>query len=191
MPRETSSGSDKSQSGVVGERRPLNSTIYLAAYNPDWPKMFSELAGRVRDALVDKALMLEHVGSTSVEGLSAKPIIDMLLVVADSSREDTYLRPLTAKGFALRRREPEWFEHRLFRATEGKANLHVFSKGCPEINRMIAFRDWLRANPRDRLLYEETKKKLASRTWTYVQDYADAKAEVVEAILGRALSTPG
>jgi len=183
---ETSSSGDGLQSGVVGQRKPLNDTIYLAPYNPAWPAMFSELADRVRDALSEQALLLEHVGSTSVEGLSAKPIIDMLLAVADSSQETTYLPPLEATGFTLRRREPEWFEHRLLKSTDTKANLHVFSRGCPEIDRMLAFRDWLRANPEDRLLYEDAKRKLAAQTWRFVQDYADAKTEIVEEILGRA-----
>lgn len=186
MTSETSSSGDGLQSGVVGKRKPLNDTIYLAPYNPAWPAMFSELADRVRDALSEQALLLEHVGSTSVEGLSAKPIIDMLLAVADSSQETTYLPPLEATRFTLRRREPEWFEHRLLKSTDIKANLHVFSRGCPEIDRMLAFRDWLRANPEDRLLYEDAKRKLAAQTWGFVQDYADAKTEIVEEILGRA-----
>jgi len=183
---ETRSSGDGVQSGVVGKRKPLNDTIYLAPYNPAWPAMFSELAGRVRDALSEQALLLEHVGSTSVEGLSAKPIIDMLLIVADSSQETTYVPPLEARGFALRRREPEWFEHRLLKSTDIKANLHVFSTECPEIDRMLTFRDWLRANPEDRLLYEDAKRKLAAQTWRFVQNYADAKTGIIAKILGRA-----
>lgn len=84
MPSERSSGGDDLQSGVVGERTPLSGATHIAPYNPEWPTMFSELAGRVRDALSEHEFMLEHVGSMSVEGLSAKPTIDTVLVVADS-----------------------------------------------------------------------------------------------------------
>ena len=175
------------QSGVIGERKRLNGKIHLEPYNPDWPGMFSDLAARVRAALPNRVLMLEHVGSTSIKGLSAKPIIDILLVVEDSRRESDYVQPLESQGFTLRRREPEWFEHRLFRHAEIKSNLHVFSQDCTEIDRMLAFRDWLRANPEDRLLYEAAKRELAAKHWAYGQDYADAKTEVVRAILDRSL----
>jgi len=148
--------------------------------------MFSELAATVRNALEDRVLSLDHVGSTSVEGLMAKPIVDMLLVVEDSHGESAYVPDLEAHGFILRRREPDWFEHRLFRHLEPRANLHVFSAGCPEIDRMLSFRDRLRTNEVDRLLYEEVKRKLAAQAWAHVQDYADAKTEVVREILGRA-----
>jgi GrpB-like predicted nucleotidyltransferase (UPF0157 family) len=136
--------------------------------------------------LGDQVLLLEHVGSTSVPGLPAKPIIDMLLVVADSAREDAYVAPMEAAGYVLRIREPDWYEHRLFKGPETNINLHVFSAGCIEIDRMLGFRDHLRGNASDRALYAETKRDLASRRWRYVQEYADAKTEVVEAIIARA-----
>jgi len=146
------------------------------------------LAARVRTALSDRALLLEHVGSTSVPGLCAKPVIDMILAVADSADEAAYVPSLEAHGFRLRIREKDWFEHRLLECSEIEANLHVFSKGCPEIDRVLAFRDWLRVNEEDRRLYEDTKRALAVRRWTQVQDYADAKSDVVRTILGRALA---
>lgn len=186
MPTDSSSPDDDRQSGVIGERKSLNGTIYLAPYNLQWPVVFSELAAYVRDALGDRVRSLEHVGSTAVEGLTAKPIIDMLLVVEDSRNESAYVPDLEVQGFTLRRREPEWFEHRLLRHLEPRANLHVFSAGCPEIDRMLAFRNRLRSNAEDRALYEEAKQKLAAQNWAYVQDYADAKTEVVREILARA-----
>ncbi|MGA9533399.1 MAG: GrpB family protein [Anaerolineales bacterium] len=186
MPTDPSSGSDELQGGVIGERKRLDGTIYLATYDPHWPGMFSELSLRVREALGDRSLRLEHVGSTSVEGLMAKPIIDMLLVVADSRDEVAYVPDLEAKGFTLRRREPEWFEHRLFRHLEPRANLHVFSFGCPEIDRMLTFRDWLRSHAEDRALYQAAKQNLAGQQWAYVQDYADAKMEIIREIMSRA-----
>src|SRR5690606_29993153 len=109
----------------------------------------------------------------------AKPIIDVALVVADSSDEAAYVPPLEAIGYRLRIREPNWYEHRLLSPSRIAANVHVFSVGCPEIERMVRFRDWLRSHEADRELYERTRRDLASRRWKYVQEYADAKTEVV------------
>ena len=83
-------------------------------------------------------LLLEHTGSTSVPGLAAKPIIDMTLAVPDSADEDAYLPELEAAGYVLRIREPDWFEHRVFKGPDTNVNLHVFSDDCPEIDRMLA-----------------------------------------------------
>ena len=171
---------------TVGPRQPLNSTIYLAPYNPAWPSVFIRLKKQLQEALGDDILLLEHVGSTSVPGLSAKPIIDMVMAVTDSSDEASYVKPLEEKGYTLRIREPDWYEHRLLKPSEGQANLHVFSAGCPEIEQMVLFRDWLRNHADDRLLYEATKRDLAAQTWKYTQNYADAKSEVVQAILAQA-----
>jgi GrpB-like predicted nucleotidyltransferase (UPF0157 family) len=91
----------------------------------------------------------------------------------------------------LRIREPDWYEHRLFKGPDTNINLHVFSAGCVEIERMLGFRDHLRSSPTDRALYAETKRELASRHWNYVQEYADAKTEVVEAIIARASDGAG
>ncbi len=176
---------------TIGKREPLDSTIYLAPYDPDWPSEFARHADRIRDALSEKILLLEHVGSTSVPGLSAKPVVDMVLAVSNSADESSYVPPLEEHGFVLRIREPEWFEHRLLKTPHTDGNLHVFSAGCEEIDRMLAFRDWLRVHKDDRRLYEEAKRELAARTWKQTQNYADAKSEVVQKILARALSLIG
>jgi GrpB-like predicted nucleotidyltransferase (UPF0157 family) len=121
-----------------------------------------------------------------VPGLAAKPIIDIELAVPDSADEPAYVPDLEAGGYVLHGREADWFEHRLFKGSEPAVNLHVFSAGSPEIDRTLAFRDRLRSNEPDRRLYEATKRELAARDWVYVQDYADAKSEIVAAILARA-----
>jgi GrpB-like predicted nucleotidyltransferase (UPF0157 family) len=123
-----------------------------------------------------------------VPGLPAKPIVDMLLVVADSADEAAFVPPMEAAGYVLRIREPDWHEHRLFKGPDTDINLHTFGAGSSEIERMLAFRDWLRIHDDERDLYLATKHELAARHWTYVQDYADAKGEVVEAIIARALA---
>ena len=159
--------------------------ITLVAYDSAWPERYSALEREIRAALGPAALRIEHVGSTSVPGLIAKPVIDIVLVVADSAREDDYVVPLEAAGYTLRIREPAWFEHRLFKGTGPAVNLHVFSAGCPEIERMLAFRDRLRDDEADRRLYADAKRELASREWKFVQEYADAKTAVIEEILRR------
>ena len=174
---------------TIGAPAPLNGKVQLSPYDRRWPEQFADQSELVRVALGDLALDVQHVGSTSVPGLSAKPLIDMLLVVADSADESAYVSQLEAAGFCLRIREPDWFEHRMLRGNGPTVNLHVFSSGCPEIARMLAFRDHLRKSTSDRALYEATKRALASRDWKFTQDYADAKSEVIEAILARALPT--
>ena len=141
---------------------------------------------RIRGALGERALRIEHIGSTAVPGLIAKPLIDILLVVADSADEPSYVPTLEAAGYVLRIREPDWDEHRLFNGPEIDVNLHVYTKGSDEIERYLLLRGRLRENVADRDLYAQTKRDLAARQWTYVQNYADAKSEVVEAIIARA-----
>lgn len=170
----------------IGDLVPHASTIDLHEYSEDWPLLFEREAARVYAVLGEKVLMLEHVGSTSVPGLAAKPIIDMLLIVSDSSNEESYVPAMENAGYVLRIREPEWHEHRLFKGPDTDINLHVLSMGSSEIGRMLGFRDWLRDHDDDRLLYERTKRDLAARTWKYVQNYADAKSDVVEQIVARA-----
>ncbi len=165
---------------------PLTVPVQIVDYDPEWPRLFQREAERVRAALGDQVVLLEHVGSTSVPGLAAKPRIDMLLVVANSADESAYVPALAAVGYVLRIREPDWYEHCMFNGPDTAVNLHVFSPGCPEIERMLLFRDWLRDNVSDRQLYERAKRELARQDWKYIQNYADAKTAVVEEILARA-----
>ncbi len=179
---------DYMRSVTVGPRRRVDGPIHLAEYDPSWPGHYRREARRIRGALGERVLLLEHVGSTSVPGLPAKPIIDIILGVADSADEPSYVPPMEAAGYVLRIREPDWHEHRLFKGPDTDVNLHVFSAGSPEIDRMLAFRDWLRTHDDERDRYLRTKRELAARRWVYVQDYADAKGEVVEAIIVRAMA---
>lgn len=182
---------DELRAITVGELRPLAAKIEIADYDPAWPATYARHAARIRVALGDAVGLLEHVGSTSVPGLAAKPRIDLLLVVASSADEPAYIPALETVGYVLQLREPAWHEHRLFTHPGTDLHLHVLSRGCPEIERMLRFRDWLRAHPADRELYERTKRELARRDWKYSQEYADAKTEVVEQILARALAAGG
>jgi len=169
----------------IGPPGVLEGPIRLVEYDPVWPELYAQEAGRIGAALGDRALLIEHVGSTSVPGLAAKPRIDIVLAVDDSSDEQGYVPAVESAGYVLRIREPEWHEHRVFGRSD-VVNLHVFSAGCVEIDRMIRFRDHPRRSAADRALYERTKRDLAARTWKYTQHYADAKSELIEDILERA-----
>jgi len=170
----------------VQEPTPLAGRIVIADYDPDWPRLFRREADRVRAALGDRALRIEHTGSTSVPGLAAKPIIDIMLVVPDSGDELAYVPDLEAAGYVLVIREAERQQHRVFKGPDTNVNLHVYSPGSPEIERYLIFRDRLRSDPADRERYQRVKRELARRDWRYVQQYADAKTEVVEEIIARA-----
>lgn len=161
-------------------------TITLVEPDPSWPLLFERDAARIREILGSRVIRLEHAGSTAVPGLVAKPIIDMILVVLDSSDESSYVPALTAAGYRVVLREPSWFEHRLLKGPDTDINLHVFSAGAVEVERMLRFRDRLRVDPGDRELYARTKRELARRPWRHVREYAEAKSEVVTVILGRA-----
>jgi GrpB-like predicted nucleotidyltransferase (UPF0157 family) len=175
----------------VGEVKPLAGAVQIVDYDPAWPGLFEREARRVRAALGDRVLLLEHIGSTSVPELAAKPKIDMLLAVANSADEASYVPALEAAGYVLQIREPDWNEHRMFKGPDTDTNLHVYSLGCPEIDRVLLFRNWLRRSPSDRLLYERAKRELARKDWKYMQNYADAKTAVVQEILARAQQNAG
>ena len=175
------------ETGLIGgaEKR----EIRIVDYDADWPKKFETNAGAIAGALGGSALRIEHIGSTSVPGLAAKPVIDILVVVADSADESAYLPRLEAAGYVLRVREPDWNEHRMFRTPEMDVHIHVYSAGCPEVERNLAFRDRLRRNADDRRRYEQTKRELASKEWSDMNDYAEAKTEVIESIIAASKAT--
>jgi GrpB-like predicted nucleotidyltransferase (UPF0157 family) len=129
------------QAYTVGVVEPLTAPIRLADYDPAWPGLFDREEARIRAILGARALRLEHTGSTSVPGLAAKPIIDITMVVADVTDEAAYAGDLEAAGYVLRIREnePAWYDHRVFKGPDTNINLHVFSTGCAELERMVGF----------------------------------------------------
>ncbi|WP_017572432.1 GrpB family protein [Nocardiopsis halotolerans] len=167
-------------------RNLVNGRVRLSEYDPKWPYLFRRESGRVHAALGDRVLLFEHVGSTAVPGLAAKPCVDLLLVVADSSDEPAYMPDLEAAGYSLVIREPDWYEHRVLKGSDVNLNLHVFSRGCEEAERMRRFRDLLIDSADARERYVAVKRELAERTWDRIQDYADAKSEIVGRLLAEA-----
>ncbi|GHD34928.1 GrpB family protein [Nocardiopsis kunsanensis] len=168
----------------------VDGRIRLVESDPKWPYFFEREARRIRERLQERVLLLEHVGSTSVPGLVAKPCVDLLLCVADPADESAYVPDLEAAGYSVALREPEWYGHRVLKGTEINLNLHVFAHGCQEAERMLLLRDHLRADADARSRYAAVKKELTEHTWDRVQDYADAKSEVVEELLTEAARRP-
>ena len=162
--------------------------------DPDWPRQYDALAGRIREALGWRVLQLEHVGSTAVPGLPAKPVIDIDLTVADPGREQDYVPALEAAGFRLRVREPWWHGHRVLRADEPPCNLHVFGFDSPELIKHRIFRDWLRGNPGDRDRYAAIKRQAAAdanAAAEHVMQYNARKQQVIREIYYRAFTAAG
>lgn len=172
---------DVTDTELVGgvERREL----FLAEYDPAWPSRYAVHEDRVRKALGSAAVAVEHIGSTAVPGLAAKPIIDIVITVPDITAEEDYLGPLLSAGYVLRVREPG---HRLVRTEQRDVHLHVLEVDDPAAIDYLLLRDHLRADEADRRLYEDTKRELTGRDWPDMNAYADAKTPVIEAINGRA-----
>jgi GrpB-like predicted nucleotidyltransferase (UPF0157 family) len=162
---------------------PESGPVTLVAYDPAWPARFQEHRRRIAAALGAVARRIEHIGSTSVPGLAAKPIVDVLVTVDDPDDEDAYLPALLAAGYELRVREPG---HRMVRPPMHDANIHVWDAGGEEERRYLAFRDRLRSSREDRDRYEAVKRSLAGRDWPSRDHYARAKGDVVAEILTRA-----
>ena len=172
--------------GLIGG--PEKCDIIIHEHSSEWVAKFRLHKDIIVGVLGRVALSIEHIGSTSVPGLAAKPIIDVLVVVPDSGSEETYLPDLEKAGYELRVREPEFDEHRMVRTTDKDVHIHIFSPDSKEIEKYLVFRNWLRQNVKDRARYEAVKRSLAERDWSDMNKYAEAKSEVVENILSFAMS---
>ncbi|MDN4162915.1 GrpB family protein [Nocardioides abyssi] len=163
--------------------------VEVVAPDPAWPDQYAVVERRLRAALGDRVLAVQHVGSTAVPGLPAKPVIDVDLVVADPADEAAWLPDLEAAGFVLRVREPDWEEHRMLRGADPVSNVHVFGPGATEPRRHVLFRDHLRADPADRAAYGSFKQRIASeRSFADAMDYNNHKAALVYDLYERALA---
>ena len=168
--------------------------IEVTAPDSDWPRRYGHLAGRIREVLGWRALQLEHVGSTSVPGLAAKPVIDIDLTVAAPAREQDYVPALETIGFRLVIREPWWYRHRVLVSDEPRCNLHVFGYESPEPVRHRIFRDWLRGNPGDRDRYAAAKRQAAAAAnagGEHVMQYNARKQQVLRDIYHQAFIATG
>ena len=169
---------------VLGHLGPVR--VELVEHHPVWKQRFASHAHRIRDALGIGAARVEHIGSTAVPGLAAKPIIDVLLVVDDPADEASYLPELENAGYELRVREADLDEHRMLRTPTDDVHIHVFPAWSAEIDRYLTLRDHLRASPAARAVYEARKRELANREWPTMDHYASAKGAVIEALIAEA-----
>jgi GrpB-like predicted nucleotidyltransferase (UPF0157 family) len=169
-------------------------TVGLAPYDPSWPAAYERVAALITTALGPGALEIAHVGSTSVPGLDAKPIIDIDLTVADNNDESAYVPALQRHGFTLVLNEYWWYGHRLLRHDDPRCNAHVWAPDCPEAARHLIFREWLRAHPDDQRLYLEAKHAAAKHiheTGGHANDYNAHKQSVIREIYARAFAALG
>ena len=160
----------------------------LSGYDEQWAEMYRVHRSRIGEALAASGVEIEHIGSTSVPGLAAKPIIDIVVAVDDITAEEDYLDQLLAAGYELRVREPG---HRLVRTPARDVHVHVYEKDDAAIDEYVLLRDHLRSDADDRFLYESTKRTLMNQRWDDMNDYADAKTEVILAIKARARAARG
>lgn len=169
-------------------RRPV-APVVVVDPDPGWPAAYDVVAERLRAALGDRLLAVEHVGSTAVPDLPAKPIIDVALTVADPADEAAWLPDLEAAGFVLRVREPDFEEHRMVRGADPVSNVHVFGPGAREPRRQVLFRDHLRADEADRAAYGEHKRRIAAdHAFTDAMTYNNHKAALVYDLYERAFA---
>jgi GrpB-like predicted nucleotidyltransferase (UPF0157 family) len=166
---------------VLGESD--SSLVRIVDYDPEWPLRFESERARIAATLGSAARRIEHVGSTAVPGLAAKPIVDIAVAVDDPDDDAAFLVPLTHAGYVLRVIEPG---HRMLRTPHYDVHVHVWPVGGNDERDQLRFRDWLRTHDDDRARYEALKRDLASREWSSMQDYADAKTDVVSEIVSRA-----
>ncbi|MCP2282248.1 GrpB domain, predicted nucleotidyltransferase, UPF0157 family [Promicromonospora umidemergens] len=157
--------------------------VGLQSYDARWAEDYLYHRRRILAALAAVDVDVEHIGSTSVPGLAAKPIVDIVVAVPDITAEEEYLDELLAAGYELRVREPG---HRLVRTPTRDVHVHAYERGDAAVHEYLLLRDHLRTDADDRALYEGVKRALISQRWDDMNAYADAKSEVILAIKARA-----
>jgi GrpB-like predicted nucleotidyltransferase (UPF0157 family) len=170
---------------VLGPNR-AGDPVEILAYDPDWPARFEAMRARLAVALGPTALRIDHVGSTAVPGLAAKPVIDIQISVPDVESEAAYKAPIESQGFALRWVEPG---HRYFRPPPGSPReyqVHVCTVGSEWERVHLLFRDYLRAHDEIAAEYEALKRDLAARHTLERVTYNDAKAPFIDSTVARA-----
>jgi len=166
--------------GLIEPRPPIE----VVDYDPDWPAMFEAEAERLRSALGDVAVRIEHVGSTSVPGLAAKPIVDIQVSVPDVSDLDSYRGLLEGLGYEYVY-DPDFLEYPFFgwpRLAQPRSfNLHVCEAGTEWEQRHLRFRDHLRSDPRAREEYAVLKRELALKHGNDIEGYVNDKDAFIRA----------
>lgn len=182
---------EQMDAALVGEPPAEWQSILIEDYDPAWADRFAAASSLLSEVLGDLIINVEHVGSTSVPGLAAKPIIDIDLLIEETAEESRYVPALEWAGYRLVLRESWWYGHRMLVSPEADINLHVWPQGAPEPIRHRLFRDWLRSHPEDRELYAATKRRLARDTARQPGDYSLAKNDVIDDIFARIFASTG
>jgi GrpB-like predicted nucleotidyltransferase (UPF0157 family) len=182
---------EQMDAALVGEPPAKWASIVIEDYDPAWADRFAATSSLLSEVLGDLIISVEHVGSTSVPGLAAKPIIDIDLLIEQTTDEGSYVPALERGGYRLVLREPWWYGHRMLVSPEADVNLHVWPRDAPEPIRHRLFRDWLRSHLDDRELYATTKRHLARDTADQPSDYSLAKNDVIDDIFARIFAAAG
>ncbi|MGE5227394.1 MAG: GrpB family protein, partial [Planctomycetaceae bacterium] len=178
----------KAEHGAHGRTRDYE----IVDHDHTWAARFEEEAARVREALGDQVVRIDHVGSTSVPGLAAKPTVDIQVSLRSLEPREAYVPALTALGYRCLV-DPIGPDHEYAsRDVDGARSfhLHLTTPGSDWERRHLAFRDWLRAHPEDADAYAALKRDLATALPNDLHTYTERKGELIRAIEERAL-TPG
>lgn len=181
---------DPKDSFFVHGTPPLE-TVEVVAYDISWPETYAEVSNSIENELGSRIQKIDHIGSTAIPGIAAKPVIDIDLTVADPDDEENYLPALENLGFQLIVREPRFHGHRLFHLKKPRVNLHVFGPDCPETVRHLLFRDWLRQSDEDCQRYENAKLKAVKGCSVDIARYHENKQRVVHDIYRKIFQSLG
>ena len=165
----------------------MSDPIVVVAYNPEWPGVFRHLAQSIREAMGKTAQRIDHIGSTAVPGLDAKPVIDIQISV-DSFVPITRIRlPLAGLGYVWQEDNPD-LSKRYFREGAGKQRVHIHVRlaGSWSEQFSLLFRDYLRAHPDDAAQYAALKQRLAQEYRDDRPGYVEAKSPFIWAIMEQA-----
>ncbi|MBY0462807.1 MAG: GNAT family N-acetyltransferase [Alphaproteobacteria bacterium] len=157
--------------------------ITVVPYNPIWKNMFEEEAPRIKAVLGENCIAVHHIGSTSVPGLAAKPIIDILPVVKDIMGVDAINEKMEAFGYEVKGEYGISFRRFFQKGNPVRTHhVHIFEDGSPEIERHLKFRDWMCAHPKDLEAYANLKQELAQKYPHDRMGYGLGKESFVAAI---------
>lgn len=165
----------------------MGEPIIIAPYDPEWPEMFAELGAALRGALGDTVLRIDHIGSTSIPGMDAKPIIDVQISVAALDPVEPFRIPLESLGFVWRANNPE-LTKRYFREKPGNRRTHIHVRKAGSFSQQfpLLFRDYMRAHPEEIRPYAEMKHRLAEQYGEDREGYTIAKGPFVWAVVRKA-----
>lgn len=158
----------------------MKDRVIIAPYDPEWPELFRGLGARLREALGDVASRIDHIGSTSIPGLAAKPIIDVQISVADFEPLDAFRVPIESVGFVWQADNPE-LTKRYFREVPGdrRTHIHVRRMGSFSQQFPLLFRDYMRTHPDDAQAYADLKYRLADEWGADRDRYVEAKSPFI------------